>query len=65
MYREAVRVFRVDEIIASANHKLDLMSRTYSMLSDEVDTHTSHRLERVVIGLILFEIILTLVEKFV
>lgn len=65
VYREAVRVFRVDEIIASANHKLDLMSRTYSMLSDEVDTHTSHRLERVVIGLILFEIILTLVEKFV
>jgi hypothetical protein len=63
VYREAVRVFRVDEIVAASNHKLDLMSRTYSMLSDEVDTHTSHRLERVVIGLILFEIFLTLFEK--
>ena len=65
VYREAVRVFRVDEVIAAANHKLDLMSRTYSMLSDEVDTHTSHRLERIVIGLILFEILLTILEKVV
>ncbi len=64
VYREAVRVFRVDEVVASANHKLELMSRTYSMLSDEVDTHTSHRLERVVIALILFEIVLTLLAKF-
>jgi uncharacterized Rmd1/YagE family protein len=61
VYRGAMRIFRAEEIIEANNRKLDLMFRTYTMLADEVDSATSHRLELIIVLLILFEIILTIV----
>jgi hypothetical protein len=56
IYRGAMRVFRADEIAAATQHKLEVMYRTYSMLSDESEAQTSHRLELIVIALILIEV---------
>ena len=37
------------------------MFRTYTMLADEADSEKSHRLELVIVGLIIAEIVLTIV----
>ena len=63
IYREAIRVFRADEVAQATQRKLDLISRTYSMLSDEVEHHTSRRLEWVVIILILIEVVLGVIDR--
>lgn len=63
IYRAAMRVFRADELAAGTQRKLDLIYRTYSMLSDAVDTQTSHRLEWIIIALILFEVVLGLYDR--
>ena len=57
IYRGAMRVFRAEEVANATHHKLEIMYRTYSMLSDEAETHTSRRLEWIVILLILIEVI--------
>ncbi len=57
IYRGAMRVFRADEIADATQHKLEVMYRTYSMLSDEAEANTSHRLELIVIVLILIEVV--------
>jgi hypothetical protein len=56
IYRGAMRVFRAQEVAAATEHKLEVMYRTYSMLSDEADANTSRRLEWIVIVLILIEV---------
>ena len=56
IYRGAMRVFRAQELAAATEHKLEVMHRTYSMLSDEVNANTSRRLEWIVIVLILIEV---------
>ena len=63
IYRAAMRVFRVDELVDATQRKLDLIYRTYSMLSDEVETRTSRRLEWTVIVLILIEVVLGIVDR--
>jgi hypothetical protein len=57
IYRGAMRVFRAEELANATQHKLEIMYRTYTMLSDEADTHTSRRLEWIVIVLILIEVV--------
>jgi hypothetical protein len=57
IYRGAMRVFRADELAEATEHKLEVMYRTYSMLSDEAEAHTSRRLEWIVIVLILIEVV--------
>ncbi len=57
IYRGAMRVFRATEVAAATEHKLEVMYRTYSMLSDEADANTSRRLELIVIVLILIEVV--------
>jgi uncharacterized Rmd1/YagE family protein len=49
-------VFRAQEVAAATEHKLEVMYRTYSMLSDEADANTSRRLEWIVIVLIMIEV---------
>ena len=61
VYRGAMRIFRAEEIIDATNRKLDLMFRTYTMLADEVDGEKSHRLELIIVLLIVAEIIITIV----
>ena len=61
VYRGAMRIFRAEEIIEATNRKLDLMFRTYTMLADEVDSETSHRLELIIVLLIVAEIVITIV----
>ena len=63
IYRGALDLFGAAELITSTDRKLELMFRTYTMLADEVDSHTTHRLEWIVILLIGFEIVITLIEK--
>ena len=63
VYEAAMRVFRADELVQSTHRKLELMFRTYSMLADEHDSRTTHRLEWIVILLILFEVVITVTEK--
>ncbi len=65
IYRAAMRVFRVDELVEATHRKLDLIYRTYSMLSDEVETRTSRRLEWTVIVLILIEVVLGIVDRII
>ena len=60
IYRDAMRVFRADELIEATNRKLELVFRTYSMLGEEAD---SHRLEWIIIILILFEIVMSLFDR--
>jgi hypothetical protein len=57
IYRGAMRVFRAQEVADATEHKLEVMYRTYSMLSDEAEAHTSRRLEWIVIILILIEVV--------
>ena len=57
IYRGAMRVFRADELAKATEHKLEVMYRTYSMLSDEDEAHTNRRLEWTVIILILIEVV--------
>ena len=57
IYRGAMRVFRANELADATEHKLEVMYRTYSMLSDEAEAHTSRRLEWIVIVLILIEVV--------
>ncbi len=57
IYRGAMRVFRAQEVADATEHKLEVMYRTYSMLSDEAEAHDSRRLEMIVIVLILIEVI--------
>jgi uncharacterized Rmd1/YagE family protein len=57
IYRGAMRVFRANEIADAAEHKLEVMHRTYTMLSDEAEAYTSRRLEWIVIILILIEVV--------
>jgi hypothetical protein len=65
IYRGAMRTFRADEIVEATNRKLDLIYRTYTMLADEVDTAISHRLELIIVLLIVFEIILWIISDLV
>ncbi len=57
IYRGAMRVFRAQEVADATQHKLEVMYRTYSMLSDEDEAHKSRRLEWIVIVLILIEVV--------
>lgn len=57
IYRGAMRVFRANEVADATQHKLEVMYRTYSMLSDEAEANTSRRLEWIVIVLILIEVV--------
>jgi hypothetical protein len=57
IYRGAMRVFRANELADATQHKLEVMYRTYSMLSDEAEANTSRRLEWIVIVLILIEVL--------
>ena len=59
----SMRVFRADELIEATNRKLELVFRTYSMLGEEADSQTSHRLEWIIIVLILFEIVMSLFDR--
>ena len=61
VYRAAMRIFRTEELLDATNRKLDLMFRTYTMLADEADSEKSHRLELVIVVLIIAEIVLTIV----
>jgi hypothetical protein len=63
VYRGAMRIFRAEEIVEATNRKLDLIYRTYTMLADEVDTAISHRLELIIVLLIVFEIILWIITE--
>lgn len=63
IYHDAMRVFRADELIEATNRKLELVFRTYSMLGEEADSQTSHRLEWIIIVLILFEIVMSLFDR--
>lgn len=61
VYRAAMRIFRAEELLDATNRKLDLMFRTYTMLADEVDSEKSHRLESIIVVLIIAEIVITIV----
>ncbi len=63
IYRAAMRIFRAGELSDASNRKLELVFRTYTMLADEVDSHVAHRLEWIIIVLILIEIVLGIAEK--
>jgi len=63
IYRAAMRVFRAEELVAATDRKLDLVFRTYTMLADEVDSHVAHRLEWIIIVLIMIELVLGLADR--
>jgi hypothetical protein len=57
IYRGAMRVFRAQEVADATQHKLEVMYRTYSMLSDEDEASKARRLEWIVIILIMIEVV--------
>lgn len=62
IYGSALTIFRTREWTDIIQHKVTLIQRNYSMLSDEVINHRSMLLELAIIGLFLFEIIIGLIE---
>jgi uncharacterized Rmd1/YagE family protein len=63
VYRAAMRIFRAEELIDAINRKLDLIFRSYAMLADEVAIEKSHRLELIIVLLIVFEIVFTIATE--
>lgn len=61
VYGAALSIFRTRELTDIIQHKVTLIQRNYSMLSDEVINHRSMLLELAIIALFLFEIIIALV----
>ena len=62
IYEAVMNVFRADVLVRSTQRKLDLIFRTSRILADDHDSRTTHRLEWIVILLILFEIVLTVLQ---
>ncbi|PKM83144.1 MAG: hypothetical protein CVU89_01970 [Firmicutes bacterium HGW-Firmicutes-14] len=62
VYGSALSIFRTREWTESIQHKIQLIQRTYSMLNDEVVNYRSLLVELAIVGLIVFEVILTLIE---
>lgn len=63
VYGAALSIFRTREWTDIIHHKVALIQRNYSMLSDEVINHRSLLLELAIIALFLFEIILGLLQQ--
>ncbi len=63
LYASLEDEFELNERQAALNRKLGLISDTAQTLSDVWDTKQLHKLEWYVIGLILFEIVLSLYER--
>ncbi|MHB9094267.1 MAG: hypothetical protein ACYC21_06310 [Eubacteriales bacterium] len=62
VYGSALTIFRTREWTDIIQHKVTLIQRNYSMLSDEVINHRSLLLELAIIALFLFEIIIGLIQ---
>ncbi|MCL4442035.1 MAG: hypothetical protein M1609_16025 [Firmicutes bacterium] len=62
VYGSALTIFRTREWTDIIQHKVTLIQRNYSMLSDEVINHRSLLLELAIIALFLFEIIISLIQ---
>lgn len=60
VYTAALKIFRVQEWLRSINRKVEVIERSYAMLSDELVTHRFLVLEAAIVVLIAFEIILWL-----
>lgn len=65
VYGAALSIFRTREWTEIIQHKVNLIQRNYSMLSDEVVNHRSMLLELAIVALFIFEIVLGLMERFV
>lgn len=63
VYGAALSIFRTRELTNIIQHKVSLIQRNYSMLSDEVINHRSMLLELAIIALFVFEIILGLIQS--
>lgn len=61
VYGGALSIFRTKEWTDSIQYKVNLMQRNYSMLNDEVVNFRSLLVELAIVGLIVFEVILTLI----
>ncbi len=62
VYGSTLAIFRTREWMDSIQHKVDLLERNYSMLSDEVINHRSLLVELAIVALFILEVILTLVQ---
>lgn len=62
VYGSALTIFRTREWTDIIQHKVSLIQRNYSMLSDEVINHRSLLLELAIIALFLFEIIIGVIQ---
>lgn len=62
VYGSALTIFRTKEWLDSIQHKVNLIQRNYSMLSDEVINRRSLLLEIAIVALFIFEVVLGLVR---
>uniref|UniRef100_A0A7C2E1V4 DUF155 domain-containing protein n=1 Tax=Ammonifex degensii TaxID=42838 RepID=A0A7C2E1V4_9THEO len=60
VYTAALKIFRIQEWLRSIDRKVEVIERSYAMLSDELVTHRFLVLEVAIVVLIAFEIILWL-----
>jgi len=63
VYGSALTIFRTREWVDSIQHKVNLIQRNYSMLSDEVVNRRSLLLEIAIVALFIFEVVLGLVQS--
>lgn len=64
VYAQALKIFRTNVWAEQIRHKLNVLERSYSMLSEEVVTSRSMALEITIVLLILLEFILALLPYF-
>jgi len=62
LYARLEDEYELVERADTLGHKLDLIGETVTVLTDLIDTNRSFRLEAIVVGLILTEIALTLIQ---
>ena len=63
LYSAALGLYRADTWRAGIDRKLRIIRETYEMLNGEAQTRRAESLEIAIIGLILFEIVLSLVQR--
>lgn len=64
VYGAALTTFRTQSWMDSIQHKLSIIQRNYSMLSDEVINHRSMLLELAIVALFIFEIVLAFWKEY-
>jgi uncharacterized Rmd1/YagE family protein len=63
LYSAALALYRADTWRAGIDRKLRIIRETYEMLNGEVQTRRAEVLEIAIIALIVFEIVLSLVQR--